>query len=88
MGYLTQEELQAAQALHKDAPYVIQTVSPSQFSIARFYGGMRFQGHEYVYHPPTDECIRWDVFKMVAKMRKAADKERKAKSASAQMKLG
>ncbi len=59
------------------APYAIRNVSTSIFSIARHYGGVRAYSTYYIYHPPTDELIRDDVFKLVMKWRKAAEKERK-----------
>ena len=59
------------------APYAIRNVSTSIFSIARHYGGLRAYSTYYIYHPPTDELIRDDVFKLVMKWRKAAEKERK-----------
>lgn len=69
-GYLTADEVQAAQSLHKRSPYSITGISQGFFSIARHYGGMDYNGCRYVYVPEHDECIRADVFKMVAKMRK------------------
>lgn len=77
MGYLTDAELDAVQTLHKRAPYAVQGVSQSVFSIARHYGGMTMQGCRYVYIRETDECIRDDVLTMVAKMRKAAAKDKR-----------
>lgn len=59
------------------APYAIRNVSTSIFSIARHYGGMRAYSTYYVYLPESDELIRDDVFKLVMKWRKAAEKERK-----------
>lgn len=68
---LSPAEIEAVQVLHRDAPYLIDGISRSIFSIARHYGGMKFQGHRYTYNPVTDECIRKDVLAFVAKMRKA-----------------
>lgn len=59
------------------APYAIRNVSTSIFSIARHYGGVRAYSTYYVYLPESDELIRDDVFKLVVKWRKAAEKERK-----------
>ncbi len=59
------------------APYAIRNVSTSIFSIARHYGGLRAYSTYYVYLPESDELIRDDVFKLVTKWRKAAEKERK-----------
>lgn len=69
-SYLTHEEVQAAYALHRRAPYAICNVSQGFFSIARHYGGMTYQGCAYTYFPEHDECVRDDVLKMVKKMRK------------------
>lgn len=60
--------------LHKRTPYGITNVSMTQFSIARHYGGIKFNGDHYVYLPDTDELIREDVLrwqKQEAKKRKA-----------------
>lgn len=70
-GYLTAADVQAAQTLHKRAPYSITGISQSMFSIARHYGGMDFQGCRYVYVPEHDECVRADVMRLVQKRRKA-----------------
>ena len=70
MSYLTDDELAAIQHMDRSTPYVITGISKGFFSVARHYGGMTYQGREYVYIPPTDECIRMDVIKAVAKMRK------------------
>ena len=59
------------------APYAIRNVSTSIFSIARHYGGLRAYSTYYVYLPESDELIRDDVFKLVKKWRKSAEKERK-----------
>ena len=68
--YLSVEEVQAAQTLHKRAPYSIAGISTGFFSIARHYGGMTFQGCKYTYMHGHDECVRDDVLKLVSKMRK------------------
>jgi hypothetical protein len=73
-SYLTAEEVQAAQALHKHAPFALCNVSLHHFSIARHYGGCTFNGCHYTYMPGHDECVRDDVLKMVAKRRKAEAK--------------
>jgi hypothetical protein len=69
--YLSDSELDAIQSLHRDAPYMIRGISRGMFSIARHYGGMTYQGRRYEYNPETDECVRSDVVKFVAKLRKA-----------------
>jgi len=69
-GYLTAEEVAAAQSLHKRAPYAITGISTSMFSVARHYGGMTFQGCGYTYMPEHDECVRDDVLQLATKMRR------------------
>lgn len=68
--YLTDAEIGAIQALHKRTPYVIASISSGILSLARRYGGMRYQGERYTYIDASDECVRNDVMKEVAKMRK------------------
>ena len=68
--YMTADEVQAAQKLHRRAPYALCSVSHGFFSIARHYGGLTFQNCSYSYMPGHDECVRDDVLKMVAKLRK------------------
>jgi hypothetical protein len=71
-SYLTAREVAAAnEKLHKHAPYALCNVSQGFFSIARHYGGLTFQGCHYTYMQGHDECVRDDVLKLVAKMRKA-----------------
>lgn len=72
MGHMTEQEIEALQAtkLDRATPFVICGVSRSQLSIARFYGGCKFQGRNYSYIPTTDELLRDDVVKWLAKHRK------------------
>lgn len=70
MNYLTEAEVDAIQHLDRSAPYCIQGVSQTQFSVARHYGACTFQGWHYFYVPTTDELIRDDVLKFVGKLRK------------------
>jgi len=58
--------------LHKRTPYGMTNVSMTQLSIARYYGGCRFQGDDYIYLPDTDELIRHDVLKWQRKKKRAA----------------
>lgn len=76
MGHMTEEEIDALQAtkLDRATPFVICGVSRSQLSIARFYGGCKFQGRNYYYIPTTDELLRDDVVKWLAKHRRARRK--------------
>ena len=68
--YLSGDELAAIQSLPRDTPYVIRGISRGMFSLARHYGGMTYQGKSYEYRAETDECVRRDVVKFVAKLRK------------------
>ena len=47
-------------------------VSMTQLSIARYYGGCKFQGDSYTYLPHTDELIRDDVLKWQRKQKRTA----------------
>ena len=53
------------QLIHKN-------VSHGYLSIARYSGGVRINECYYVYNPVTDELLREDAVKALAKMRKAA----------------
>lgn len=52
-------------------PWQIFGVSRSQLSIARHYGGCKYNGHGYAYDPIDDSLTRDDVLKAVMKMRRA-----------------
>jgi len=87
-SHITVAELEALRTsgLTRESPYAIAGVSQSQFSVARLYGGCTaYGGVRYVYVPPTDELIRADVIKFLAKYRAA---ERKKKSAEAKKAQG
>jgi hypothetical protein len=81
-GYLTEEEVEAAQSLHTRTPYAICQVSQGFFSIARHYGGMTLQNEHYTYFPAHDELVRDDVLKLATKMRKRAGKGKKVEAPS------
>jgi len=49
--------------LHKRTPFGISNVSMTQLSIARHYGGIKYNGDSYMYFPITDELVRDDVLK-------------------------
>jgi hypothetical protein len=55
---------------------VIQDVSHGYFSIARYYGGCTLNGASYTYMPDTDELVREDVLKFIAKLRKTKGKRK------------
>lgn len=82
-SYLSEPELQALQAstLHRDTPFLIRYVSQTQFSIARHYGGAKYNGSDYTYIPTTDELIRDDVLKFVTTLRKPVKKPNVADTA-------
>ncbi len=58
-------------------PDEIHGVSQSQFSIARHYGGITFNGAHYTYIPHEDKLIRDDVLKARAKAARDAKKANK-----------
>lgn len=76
MRHMTEAEIDALQStkLDRATPFAISGVSLSQLSIARHYGGCTFQGRSYIYLPETDELLRDDVVKWLAKHRKAQRK--------------
>jgi hypothetical protein len=84
MSYITPEELEALQSsgLPRVLPFAISNVSMTQFSIARHYGGIKWQGSDYLYIQTTDELIRDDVNQWIAKRRRD---QRKASRAKQQM---
>ena len=61
----------------------------SQLSIARFYGGISYQGHRYVIamREKGAPLVRADVLAREAKERKAADKAAQAQAAKQQEQL-
>ena len=89
MSYLTKEELAALQLtiLSRDSPFIIQGVSSTQFSVARYSGGCRYNGRGYLYIPATDELVRDDVIKWLAKYRKEQSKKEKVEIAKMQQVL-
>lgn len=71
-SFLTDSEIEALQTsnLSRKTPFAIQGVMNTQLSIARFYGGIRYNGDSYTYFPDGDELIRDDVLIFVTKLRK------------------
>ena len=53
------------------APEEIHTVSNTQLSIARHYGGCRYNGHGYHYDAERDVLVRLDVWRARIKEGKA-----------------
>lgn len=68
------------------APERIHHWLHTQMSIARFYGGLTYQGHEYLiaYDEPGQPLVRSDVIKREAKERKAAARKSAKAQAGAQ----
>lgn len=66
--------------LHTRTPYAITGVTYTQFSVARHYGGMKYNGDSYTYIPTEDVLVRDDVIKCLTKMRKRKAKEAKEKA--------
>lgn len=70
-----------------NAPEKIYNWLDSQLSIARHYGGMNYNGHDYTidYSDPDAPLVRADIFKAEAKAKseakKAARKANKQKQA-------
>lgn len=56
--------------LDSSCPFLIRNVSQTQFSIARRYGSIKFNGFRYLYDPRTDELIRDDCLRFLQKIRK------------------
>lgn len=61
-------------------PERIYNVSQTQFSVARYYGGCKFNGADYHYDAESDTLTRMDVWKE----RRANSKEDAAKAAKAE----
>lgn len=49
-------------------------VSQSQLSIARHYGGITLNSHNFTYNPTDDSLIRDDVLKWASKLLKEREK--------------
>lgn len=56
--------------LHRKTPFGMTNVSMTQMSIARYFGGIKVNGYDYIYNPMTDELIRSDVLKWKKKNNK------------------
>lgn len=51
-------------------------VSKTQLSVARHFGGCKFNGDDYHYNPADDTLTRMDVWKKEQAMIKNSDKEK------------
>lgn len=47
----------------RKAPKVILNCQLGYFSIAKYYGGIKFQGKDYTYYPEHDALIRKDLLR-------------------------
>ena len=54
--------------LHQNTPYKILDVSHSQLSIARYSGGIKYNGDYFTYFPLLDILVRDDVLKLANKL--------------------
>lgn len=54
---------------HKN-PLAFAGVQNTQMSIARFYGGIEYNGKTYIYDPIADYLIRMDAFTWAQKRKK------------------
>lgn len=59
----------------KRLPDEIHNVSMGFFSIARFYGGCKYEGEHYTYFPDEDKLVRDSVLLQRAKEAKKASVE-------------
>lgn len=87
-SYLTADEVRAAQALHKRAPFALCNVSRGYFSVSRYYGGCTFRGCHYIYMPGHDECVRDDVLRLVTRLRRTAARNATAPAGQTTLDLG
>lgn len=85
----TKKELDALQdaGLDRVTPYIIREVLNGQMRIARYYGGLKFNGSEYRYLYGTDELVRVDVLHWLKAYRQAQRNARKAKAQADQTRL-
>jgi len=64
-------------------PERIYNVSQTQLSVARFYGGCKFNGADYHYDAESDTLTRMDIWQA----RIASNKEDAAKASKAERKM-
>lgn len=68
-------------------PEKIYNVSRSQLSIARHYGGINYNGVEYVYNPVDDSLTRADVLKEAGRVEREEKKALEKRNKNRQIKL-
>ena len=87
MSYLTESELDALQLtdLSRAAPFLIGHVKSGYFSVARHYGGAKYNGWHYTHIPTTDELVRDDVIKWVQRKRRFDALQAKAEAVQEQV---
>lgn len=73
LSTLTSEDLDALRKskLPYRPPYMIQDVSRTFFSPARYYIRIKFEGHHYTYFRESDTLIREDVLRWLEDRQKA-----------------
>lgn len=66
---ITQDHIDAVKAsgLPQSPVIAMGFVSYTQMSIARHFGGMKYQGKQYIYLPEADQLVRDDVLKWLNK---------------------
>lgn len=64
---LSQDDLDALQTsgLHRKTPFGVRDVSRTQMSIARYYGGITYNGDHFTYFAECDELVRDDALKFL-----------------------
>lgn len=86
MHHRSRNPSKAGDEMTAAAPERIHHWLTTQLSIARFYGGLTYQGHHYLiaYDEPGQPLVRSDVIKREAKERKAAARKSAKAQAGAQ----
>ncbi len=64
-----------------------RNVMMTQLSIARFSGGITYNGKHYVYNPQADELVRGDILKRAMKWKREQEKAEKAAAKELQQAL-
>lgn len=54
-----------------DAAVAYSNITQTQFSIARHFGGLKVNGHHFIYNPIDDSLMRVDVLAWLKKEMKA-----------------
>lgn len=85
-SFVTDEEVAFLQTtkLSRKTPFLVRGVMNTQLSIARFSGGINYNGDYFGYVPDTDELIRGDVMETLMKRREKNKRAAERKEAAAQ----